>query len=624
MNMSEAKCERLLIDEPLRNLGYNLEFGDFQIPENDKLKKLISSKTGGKGYGKPEFLYLLSGNSDILVIEVKKSVIEHTSQTNPFADGQEVLFDKFNPKKYAEDGVVHYMNSLSKFFNVIGVAISGSSFNECMMTTFAVKQGGKVVKTNIQKYLSQYEYVEYITKLYQNSYDESTISEFIPKLHVYLRDKMSLSSHDKPLIISAILIALLDDSFNRSLENFSPDSTFEQLLLSVKSVLQRGERKNLGIQQQKIELMLSKYRSLDGENIKKHLHELCTMIKRQINVHNLSFNNVDLTGHLYTEFLSYGGGDKQSLGIVLTPPHVTSLFARLAELDVNSRVYDPCTGTGGFLIASMSSMFNQTKLESEMDNIRRNGLIGVEQDSLMYTLGCANMLLRGDGKSNVFNTSCLDLPEDVQNKILKLEPSVSMLNPPYSLKEDDKHELNFVLKALEVTKKEGLVFAIIPISCGIENKKNTLKYKKLLLENHSLVAVMSMPDDVFYPVGTNTCIMVFKAKVKHDFNKKVWFARWKDDGFQKLKNKRIEKRPWYDIKDSTGNIVCKGTESIWYEQFINQEVIPGISCKVCVKPEDEWLSEAYINVDYSKVTEEMFDIELKKYLAFEMLNAEVA
>ena len=67
-----------------------------------------------------------------------------------------------------------------------------------------------------------------------------------------------------------------------------------------------------------------------------------------------------------------------------------------------------------------------------------------------------------------------------------------------------------------------------------------------------------------------------------------------------------------------------GTETIWYEQFINQEVIPGISCKVCVKPEDEWLSEAYINVDYSKVTEEMFDIELKKYLAFEMLNAEVA
>lgn len=621
--MSEAKSERLLIDEPLRNLGYCLLLGDFQIPENDRLKKLISSKTGGKGYGKPEFLYQLSGNNDILVIEVKKSVIEHTSQKNGFEDGQEVVFDNFTPKKYAEDGVVHYMNSLSKYYNVIGVAISGSSMEESLMTTFAVKQGGKVIKTNIKKYLTQYEYAEYITKLYQNSYDETALSEFIPKLHIYLRDKMSLSTHDKPLIISAILIALLDDSFNRSLENFSPDSTFEQLLLSARTVLMRADKKNPATQVQKIDLMLNKYRSLDGENIKKHLHELCTMIKRQINVQQLSFNNVDLTGHLYTEFLSYGGGDKQGLGIVLTPSHITSLFARLAQLNVNSRVYDPCTGTGGFLIASMSAMFSQTNLDSEMDSIRRYSLIGVEQDSLMYTLGCANMLLRGDGKSNVFNSSCLEMPSEIEDKIVSLEPTVAMLNPPYSLKEEEKHELNFVLKACEVTKEGGLVFAIIPISCGIENKKNTLKYKTLLMQKHSLVAVMSMPDDVFYPVGTNTCVMVFKAKVPHDYNKKVWFARWKDDGFQKLKGKRIEKKSWHDVKDDSGNIVSKGTETIWYEQFINQEIIPGYSCKMNVKPEDEWISEAYIDVDYSCVNEEMFDAELKKYLAFEMLNAEV-
>ena len=104
--------------------------------------------------------------------------------------------------------------------------------------------------------------------------------------------------------------------------------------------------------------------------------------------------------------------------------------------------------------------------------------------------------------------------EEIEQKIIDLQPTVSMLNPPYSLKEEGKHELNFVLSALNVTKKDGLVFAIIPISCAIENNKQTLEYKKLILENHTLVSVISMPEELFYPVGTITCIMVFKAKVK--------------------------------------------------------------------------------------------------------------
>lgn len=39
-----------------------------------------------------------------------------------------------------------------------------------------------------------------------------------------------------------------------------------------------------------------------------------------------------------------------------------------------------------------------------------------------------------------------------------------------------------------------------------------------------------------------------------------------------------------------------------------------------VKAEDEWCAEAYMETDYSTLTTESFERELKKYVAFRILN----
>lgn len=131
------------------------------------------------------------------------------------------------------------------------------------------------------------------------------------------------------------------------------------------------------------------------------------------------------------------------------------------------------------------------------------------------------------------------------------------------------------------------------------------------LKHHTLEAVMSMPDELFYPVGVITCIMVFTAGVPHKTsNKKTWFGYWKNDGYSKTKHKgRIDLNDaWPSIRDQ------------WVEQFKNREVKPGESVTEYVTHEDEWCAEAYMETDYSAISKETFEEAVKKYAVFKMLG----
>ena len=125
---------------------------------------------------------------------------------------------------------------------------------------------------------------------------------------------------------------------------------------------------------------------------------------------------------------------------------------------------------------------------------------------------------------------------------------------------------------------------------------------------------MSMPDGLFYPVGTVPCIMVFTAHTPHNSNihHKTWFGYWKDDGFVKSKNfGRIDARnTWKKIED------------IWLDSFFNRKEIPGLSVLKKVSSADEWCAEAYMETDYSDTSEDDFMDEMKKYVIFRTMNLE--
>ena len=337
------------------------------------------------------------------------------------------------------------------------------------------------------------------------------------------------------------------------------------------------------------------------------LHELIDRLNSKVWPFISVYHDFDVVGQFYGEFLKYTGGDKKALGIVLTPRHVTELFALLANVNKSSKVLDICAGTGGFLISAMHRMFKSALTIADKDAIKSNGLVGVEQQPNMFALAASNMILRGDGKANLYQGSCFD---DAITKAVKVHQcDVGMINPPYSQSDTDLHELKFIKHMLDCLQSGGTGIAIVPMGCAIS--ANALRTE--ILKEHTLEAVMSMSDQLFYPVGTVTCIMVFTAHKPHAIsNRKTWFGYWKEDGFVKTKNKgRIDlNETWPAIRDR------------WVEAFRNKEVHAGERIMHKVTGADEWCAEAYMETDYSKITQESFERTVRDYAIFRVIGAQ--
>ena len=191
--------------------------------------------------------------------------------------------------------------------------------------------------------------------------------------------------------------------------------------------------------------------------------------------------------------------------------------------------------------------------EAERNKILEKSLIGIEQEPSMFALAVSNMILWGDGKTNLYQGSCFD--EEIFKQV-KNQASVGFINPPYSQKGENLHEWNFVITLLDALQKNATGIVIVPMSLAIASHP----LRKQLLKEHRLEAVMSMPNDLFYPVGVVACIMVFTAHVPHssDPHHESWFGYWKDDGFRKDRIEgRIPTEKWSKIRKEWLDMFCK-------------------------------------------------------------------
>ncbi|MEK7665232.1 MAG: N-6 DNA methylase [Patescibacteria group bacterium] len=440
------------------------------------------------------------------------------------------------------------------------------------------------------------DYIRYAT------YDEnlakarkSDLNKFSRDLHDYIRDYGKITEAQKPLLVSGVLLALMEKGFKVAYLKYEEAELAQKTFQAVKDIIGMAK---LGVnQERKKNAIINAFRFIEDhpelQKIEKNINEsplahIIQEIDNEVRPFTQNHYDYDIIGNFYGEFIRYTGGDAQGLGIVLTPKHITEIFADLAKLNKNSVVLDTCCGTGGFLISAMKKMTASIS-ENEKLKILENSLIGVEQEPSMFALAVSNMILRGDGKTNLYQGSCFD--EEIFNQV-KNKATAGFINPPYSQKGENLHEWNFVIQLLNALQKNATGIIIAPMSLAIAYHP----LREQLLKEHRLEAVMSMPNDLFYPVGTVPCIMVFTAHVPHnsDSRHESWFGYWKDDGFRKDKVQgRILTDRWPKIKEE------------WIDMFRKKE-IAGKSVWKKVSINDEWCAEAYLETDFSNLSETDF------------------
>lgn len=618
--MTNERKTEALVREKLRALGFSDPDNGITVEEQKseiaKVKSLLSkaSKNTKGNAGYPEFI--ISNRKDaafLIVFECKPDVRKHSSPQR----------DK--PVDYAVDGVLHYARHLAKHFTVIAVAVSGTTATSMKVSNFLIPAGTVVAKELVNESNVLVEDIVAYDDYYRlASFDPDVAKKrhadllaFSKELHELIWTKAKISEEDKPLLVSGTLIALMNTTFMKTFSALPSDEMQDSWLGAIKKELDKAS-----IPQAKKDTMLQPYTTIavhpnlgkpDSNTVKEYpdgvfkeiISRICENVWPYINI----YHDFDVVGQFYGEFLKYTAGDKKALGIVLTPRHIAELFALLANVGPESKVLDICGGTGGFLISAMQHMLKKAVTEAQRTDIKKNRLIGIENNPKMFALAASNMILRGDGKANLHQASCFD--EAVIKDIKKSKPNVGMLNPPYAQSKSDAalHELYFVKQMLDCLVQGGIGIAIVPMSCAIS--ANPIRDE--LLRHHTLDAVMSMPQELFYPVGTVTCIMVWIAGKPHaESKRKTWFGYWRDDGFIKTKHMgRIDLYDkWSAIRDR------------WVEMYRNREVHAGDSVTHTVSANDEWCVEAYMSTDYTKLTQDDFEKVVKNYAIYRLLGGQ--
>lgn len=583
-----------------------------QKPKNERIKELLknASKRGTGKSGSPEFIITFSTIMNlVMIVECKSELKNHISKSS----------ETNNPEKFAVDGALHYSKFLNNDFNVIAIAVSGQDKNKLKVSNFVIKKGEKKKEVD-PKLLSIYDYISLIEN--ENNL-EKLKHENILLIASKLNDKLyhySVPEHERATIVSGILIGLQNKVFRKSYENHSvPSDLAEDLLGAIKRVL---KNKKMGT---KIPTLMNQYNTIlnsailtqeatirnhktgedeDNTLLRELIHDINTKVFPFTNFKEIGY---DVLGQFYSEFIRYANGDKK-LGLVLTPQHITELFTDIANLNQNDILYDNCCGTAGFLIKGMKKLFSLAGNDTiKKEKIKSTQIIGFERRPDMFTFACSNMMMRGDGRSNIFLGDSLS-KKNIQ-KIKKYKPTVGFLNPPFAV---PTPELEFIYHNLECLKVDGRCIALVPFNSILEDSGKDYEWKQKLLEKHTLEAVFSLPIQVFDPTGAVVAVVVFKAHNKHPEDYETYFGFWREDGFVKKKGMgRIDRDgKWESIKKD------------WLYNYRNRKEVRGQSVTKSVSVSDEWCAEAYMETDYSNITKEDFVKEIQDYVVFKTINGD--
>ena len=476
--------------------------------------------------------------------------------------------------------------------------------------------------------------------LHKKDIDEDLRSQFVGTTLLYIKD-----------VVQKQGISEITDETRKKLRSYWSNFSAVQIRSGISETLQKllnnSDNKDVKVRiLQKNVLENQKIENLQIKDWLEILDEIVSDIYKYINANTAE--GQDILNLFFIAFNKYTG--KSDKNQAFTPDHITNFMCRVIGVDRTKRLFDGTCGSGSFLVQCMvlelADVNRQKATEAEKEKMResivRDHVFGVEIEDKAYGLSTTNMLIHGDGNSNIRKANIFESEDFIR----KANPDIILMNPPYNAKpinipndykkgwkKDSKEDptkgmvfLKFISDIIKKINKERMengqttkevkMAILLPVSTAIGTSSFISDMKSALLEDNTLDAVFTLPNEVFYPgASASVCCMVFTLGRPHvnsdGTTNKTFFGYYKDDGHKKKKNLgRIEQF------DKDGNSIWKKIEDEWLELYRNKTVKDGISAMQVVTGNDEWLCEAYMKTDYTKLSEADFQKTLNNYLAY--------
>ncbi len=581
----EEKYKRILNSLDVRHYGKTEEIN----PSITAALRQADSKSGGSGKNYPDIQLLLDNNHGRripVMMEAKgnKGKLEKLNK-----DGEIIGITYFEKdsgthkagdpnysavQQYAVNGALHYGSAIldgGDYTEVIIVGLNGSQLDkngdvvDAEFKAYYVSEKNNRVPKLIKRldaYMKLFKQMN-IDKLYKEldtlnlsdeerekvrSKAEATLEERVKGIHQSLYDdknlKTALGTNEKLYLFCGLIMAGL------SVEGVAPlnvsdfagndddeDNDGTKILTRIKSFLKKKKCSD-----DKIDMIVGLltpvfrknvlWKPTNGESIIRNLFK---QVKKDIIPCLESNLHLDFTGKILNSLNDWVSIENDAKNdVVLTPRYVTTFMARLARTDKDSFVWDRAMGSAGFLVSAMDIMIKDAtdkisdaeELEEKIRHIKEQQLLGIEILGNIYILAVLNMILMGDGSSNIINGDSHDttLGEG-------FPATVFLLNPPYSAAGKG---FNFVEEALTQMTK-GYACVLIQENAG---SGNGLPYTERILKSNTLTASIHMGDIFCGKSSVQTAIYVFKVARPHESDDVVTFIDFSDDGYSRQNRKK--------------------------------------------------------------------------------------
>lgn len=646
--------------------SYKLDYKLEQDPLNTEIDKALSdyfTKNGGAGANRPDAKLLLKDknlNYYPILIEYKgykdKLVkLDSDGQVENRTNKNEPHFKNIN--SFAVNGAVHYANAIlhhTSYTGIIAIGMTGykdetGKIQHKIGVYYVSKSNfgvGQIVgEFSDFSFLAPKNFDDFIEKvktlnLSQEEIDklkeqrEKEIDASLVKLNndIYQNEK-GLGENDRVYLVAASIIATIGipgkvsplekSDLKSSTEKGNTDG--EIIVRKITAFLGEkeipAEKKDLIIRTLSNTLLTENINKV--ENGESQLKRVFSKIVDDLGIYYKIGLTTDFTGKLFNEMYSWLGFSQDKLNdVVLTPSYIATLLVKLARVNKDSYVWDFAAGSAGLLVAAMNEMLIDAKdnikspeeLTQKEIKIKTEQLLGLELLSSVYMLAILNMILMGDGSSNILNKDSI---KDFDGNYVfgqtnsKFPADAFVLNPPYSA---NGNGMNFVEKALAMMNK-GYAAIIIQNSAGSGRAK---EYNKKILEKHTLLASIKMPIDLFIGKSSvQTNVYVFKVNEKHHKDEIVKFIDFSNDGYTRTNRKKSSN----NLKDTDSakeryeelvNLVRFGKSKL--NIFTEKEYYEGT---IDPKNGSDWNQTAPID---TKPTLQDFKKTVSDYLAWEVSN----
>lgn len=659
--MSKSSIEEQVEDIAKKQLSEIKYYTKTEVinSEIEKALKIAPSKSGGSGKNFPD-IKLFIETKDLryipVMIEVKGKkgdFIKLNSSgeiENKTKDGSP-HFNNIN--KYAVNGAIHYANAIiehtESYKEVIAIGINGyyqSDKIKLELGVYYVSAENYFIPKKIDDYGDLTfllpnnidELIDKITNLNLTSEEiekkskevENDIEIKLKNLNQVMQDDLKISVGSRVELVTGLIMAGLgvDNKVSPLEINDLKGETGSKvndgivIINKIDSFLEERnlpqEKKHMIINDlSRVFIYSDLWKPINGES---KLKKVYTIVKNEIMPIFTSARHLDFTGKLFNVLNAWVDiPDSDKNDVVLTPRYVTELMAKLAQVNKDSYVWDYAVGSAGFLISSMKLMIRDAEerinspkeLKEKIAKIKYQQLLGIEKRSDIYLLAVLNMILMGDGSSNIIHKDSLTEFDgkyeqgDLNGK--DFPANVFLLNPPYSA---PGKGFIFVEKALS-KMENGRAAILIQENAG---SGIGLPYTKKLLQNNSLIASIHMPDIFKGKAGVQTAIYVFNIGIPHNEKQIVKFIDFTNDGYTRQNRKKSGQdvnlkntNNAYERYDEIVNLVLYGKSYLRY--FSEKEYIEDtISLNG-----DDWTFSQHKKID-TIPTEEDFKNTIKEYL----------